>query len=196
MLLNLPFQKKYLIAPLFLSFMMIGLHMFEPYSSEVFGFYINQVIAGEWWRVVTGQLLHTNTNHLLLNLSGVLLIWALHGEHYTVSHYVRVITAQLVLIGLMLTVFADYGHYAGFSGVLHGMLIYGAIIDIIKQEKTGWLLLLGTSLKVAYENIAGAAEETKTLINAEVATEAHLIGVIIGCVLALCFFYYQSITKK
>ena len=196
MLLNFPLQKTHTTTPIIFMVLMIAMHLLEPYSSEWFGFYIEKVMSGEWWRIVSGQLLHTNTNHLLLNLSGLLLIWALHGEHYSARHLALSILLHLVLIGILLVIFADYGHYAGFSGVLHGLLIYGAIIDIIKQDKTGWLLLVGVSAKVAYENVIGASEETEELIGAAVATEAHLIGIIAGCLIALSYFYYQSMSKK
>ncbi|MBU2882380.1 rhombosortase [Psychrosphaera sp. B3R10] len=195
-MLGLPLRRQFIIGPLLVFSCMILLHLFEPYSSELLGLFPTKVLDGEWWRVITGQLLHTNLNHLLLNSSGLVLVWALHGEYYSVKHYLIVMLLCLTLVGITLMFFANYSHYAGLSGVLHSLLIYGGIIDITKQEKTGWLLLLGIAIKVAYENIVGASAETEELIGASVATEAHLIGVIVGCVVAVFYFYYQVIRHK
>lgn len=180
-----PTQARFLFPPLGLACLMVVMHLLEPLSSEYFGFYINKILEGEIWRAVTGQLLHTNTNHLLLNLGGLLLIWALHGENYQWRHFISITLIFLVLTGSTLLFFAQYQHYAGLSGILHSYLVYGACFDIRKGDKTGWLLLIGIIAKVSYENIIGAAAETESLIEAAVATEAHLVGAIVGGVAAL-----------
>lgn len=187
-MLNLPFEPKYMVGPVILIALMVTLNLLEPLTTEHLGLFPALVHDGEWWRIVTGQLLHTNINHLYLNISGVLLVWALHGEYYTVKQYLFVVTSCLFLVGLLLMVFANYTHYAGLSGILHSLLIYGAIVDIIKKDKTGWLLLAGVVAKVCYENIFGASEQTANLIGAAVATEAHLIGVFVGAtVCCICY---------
>lgn len=195
-MLGLPLRRQYIIGPVLVFCFMLLLHLFEPYSSEWLGLFPEKVLDGEWYRVITGQLLHTNLNHFLLNSSGLILVWALHGEYYSVKHYLILMLLCLTLVGITLMFFANYSHYAGLSGVLHSLLIYGGIIDITKQEKTGWLLLTGIGIKVAYENIVGASEQTEQLIGAAVATEAHLIGVIVGCIAAVIYFYYQVIRHK
>lgn len=196
MIFNLPLQPRFIFIPVFLAIIMIGLHLLEPISTQWFGLFPERVLQGELWRVLTGQLLHTNTNHLLLNLSGLLLVWALHGEHYRPTHLMAITVLSLIMIGILLLFYAQYHHYAGFSGVLHALLIYGAILDVVKQDKTGWLLLGGIAFKVAYENIFGASSDTEAMIGAAVATEAHLIGVIVGCFLAIPYFYLQTFIKK
>jgi len=70
--------------------------------------------------------------------------------------------------------------YVGLSGMLHGLFTYGAISDISTGVKSGYLLLLGVIIKVAYEQIFGASIQVTQMIDARVATEAHLVGVITG----------------
>ena len=73
----------------------------------------------------------------------------------------------------------------GLSGVLHGLFIWAAIEDIKQQRNTGWLLLIGVLTKIAWEQYFGASASTVSLINAKVATEAHLIGAFSGGMLQL-----------
>lgn len=163
---------------------MAGLELLQPTSAQLFGFYPEKILNGELWRMVTGQLLHTNITHLLLNCGGFLLIWALHGEYYGKRQFSILLLSSLLLVGISLMLFAEYRHYAGMSAIIHTFIIYGAIQDILNKDKTGWLIVLGVFLKVVYENVYGASESTIEMINANVAVEAHLLGVLAGLVLA------------
>jgi len=191
-MLGFPTQKEHLAGPIALICISCLLHLSEPISSEWLGFYPQLVIDGEWWRMVFGQLLHTNTNHLLLNIAGIALVWALHGEYYRSSSFLSLSIISTLPIGLGLMYISEYGHYAGLSGVLHSLLAYGAVYDVKKGEKTGWLLMAGLSLKLAYEIFIGPSKETETLIGAAVAYEAHLLGFISGLFLALVVIYWQT----
>ena len=149
------------------------------------GFIPENIADGEYWRVITGQLLHTNLAHLSLNATGLLLIWALHGEYYTAKHYLIITAASLIIIGIALGLLYQHTIYSGLSGVLHALLIYGSILDVKRKLKSGWVIFAGIWLKVFYENTFGAAESTAQLISANVAVESHLVGAITGLFLAI-----------
>lgn len=189
-----PTQLKYTLAPLCFFAVIIAFEILKPASSELLGFYPDKILEGEVWRLVTGQMMHTNFNHMLLNLAGLTLVWALHGEYYQAKHYAYLVLASLLSVGLGLILFADYQNYAGLSGIIHTMLIYGSCIDLLNKDKTGWLIIIGLFVKVAYENLIGASEATKALIEANVAVEAHLIGLICG--LILVSIYHLDRNKK
>lgn len=159
---------------------------------EWLGFYPNHIAQGEFWRIVTGQILHTNLNHAILNSLGLALVWALHGEYYEAKHYFSILIISLVLVGIPLAIFYSSTHYAGLSGIIHTLIVYGAIIDIKRKAKTGWLILAGIFVKVGYENLVGASKETAELINAAVAVEAHLIGAIAGMIMGLCYLMIKK----
>lgn len=190
-MLGFPTQKQYLIAPLCFIALTFLLELTKPVSMQWLGFNPNDILNGEIWRLVTGQMLHTNFNHVLLNVSGIVLIWALHGEYYNTKHYISAVTISLVLVGVGILLFGDGNNYAGLSGILHTLLVYGAMNDIKKQEKTGWLLLIGIAAKVLYELIVGPAQYTKELIQADVAVEAHLIGCIAGILMGFGYLYFN-----
>ena len=79
---------------------------------------------------------------------------------------------------------SDIQVYVGLSGVLHAVLCIGAIKDIQYKEPTGKILLLGLVFKVGYEQYQGPNAELGQLIDANVAIDAHLYGVISGFILA------------
>jgi len=193
-LFGFPTQFKYVIAPLSFVFLVLLLELFQPTTSKFLGFFPDQIAQGELWRVVTGQLLHTNLNHVLLNIAGLALVWALHGEYYSTRHYAFIITTTLALVGLTLAFIYNNTNYAGLSGIIHSMILYGAFIDLANNKKSGYLIIIGVWLKVIYENIFGASTSTSDLIEAQVAVEAHLIGAIVGSLIGL--FYLLKRKKK
>lgn len=150
----------------------------------------NAITDGQIWRLITGNLLHTNLWHLLMNLAGFWVIVFLHEVHYK-RH-----PGKLILLFLSLCLLEGIGlyffypslkAYVGLSGLLHGLFAFGAVMDIRKGYRSGYLLLLGVIIKVGYEQVFGATSSITQLINARVATESHLVGLICGILCALCW---------
>lgn len=81
--------------------------------------------------------------------------------------------------------------YAGLSGVLHGIFVWGAFCDIKHKVKFGWILMLGVWLKIAFEQFFGQDQHIANLIGADVAVDAHLYGAVAGV-----FFIFTSILKN
>ena len=183
-MINLPLQTKYIINPLLLILVSLVFYSFEPISNQLFRYDLSLIQDSQYWRLLTGNFLHTNFTHLLLNSAGVIFIWLLHAEHYNFSRYFSILLLCCLGCGVGLYLFSPLQQYVGLSGALHGVIAYGAIKDIHVGMKTGWLLLAGLIVKVSYENIAGASDSVKALIDANVAVEAHLFGLISGLLLA------------
>ncbi|MBO6558761.1 MAG: rhombosortase [Pseudomonadales bacterium] len=141
---------------------------------------------GEIWRLITGNLAHLNWSHLGLNLLGVLFLWLLHGDDYKVIHYFTVafVAGIAVTLGLLLLNPA-VETYAGLSGVLHGLLAWGVILDFLARRKTAFILAGGLIAKLIYEAYQGPDSASQSLLNAPVIIEAHLYGTIGGLMAGL-----------
>jgi len=70
---------------------------------------------------------------------------------------------------------------------LHCFITVGALLDIKHKIQSGWLILLGVIAKVTYEQWQGPDAELAALIDANVAIDAHLYGVIFGLLLGFVF---------
>ena len=155
------------------------------------------IADAQYWRLVTGHLLHSNNWHLLMNLAGLLLAMLLHGSYYRG----KMLTLQWLLcalaISLALYYYSPQIHiYVGLSGLLHAMLTLGALKDIQLKLSTGWLLLAGLIGKVGWEQWQGPDAKLAELINASVAIDAHLYGVCSGLGLGLSLYGWQHSGKK
>ena len=188
-MLNLPFEKRFISAPIIL--IISAIVIFATPLSELFEYNRTLFATGEYWRIITGHFSHSNGYHLMLNLAGVALIWALHGEYYDSKQYALALFLLALYAGGGLYIFyPENTLYNGLSGVLHGLIIIGALTDCQKGMKTGYLLFIGVWLKIAWEQYTGPSAELGELIEARVAIEAHLIGAVSG------IFVYAKLNRN
>ncbi len=154
------------------------------------------VLDGQWWRLWSGHLLHTNGWHFLMNLAGLAIIVLLHQPYYRLLNMLFLVGAGFALISLALLFWSpSISLYVGLSGFLHALVVWGACQDIRAQWSSGWLILIGVAGKVGWEQWQGASAELVTLIDADVATDAHLYGAIGGLLLFVMTFSVQQIRQ-
>jgi len=198
---TLPFNRSNFLVVLIITL----LASITFISEQVIGDIITQTLVyqrslisqGEIWRLFTGHLLHTNGVHLLLNLAALLMLWALHGRFYTITNYV----ALFLLCAISTSIGIYYYNpsliqYVGLSGILHGIFVFGAIMDINAKDKTGYLLFIGVWLKIAHEQVYGASSDVSDLIEASVAVDAHLWGAVGGLVFSTIYLLLPKENKK
>ncbi len=121
------------------------------------------------------------------------MLWALHGNYYTLKNYsLLFFTAALTCSLGLYFLSPSIVQYVGLSGVLHGFFVWGALMDIKNKDKTGYLLLIGVCLKIVHEQFYGASSDVSSLIEANVAIDAHLWGAVGG----LLFFILSLFPSK
>jgi len=178
-----PYWLALLVSVLCIGLYLAGLAM--PFVDQLLAYQRSAITQGQWWRLVTGNLLHTNHWHLLMNLTGLWIVLFLHHFHYQLKGVSLLFLLLCLLEGLGLYLgYPQLLGYVGLSGMLHGLFAYGALMDIQHKLKSGYLLLLGVIFKVTHEQFYGASEDVTVMIGARVATEAHLVGMICGIICA------------
>jgi len=143
---------------------------------------------GQIWRLFTGHLVHLGWSHTGLNVAGLALIWALVGLRFDNRQWSAIIVMLMLGISLGLLIFnPTLAWYVGLSGVLHGMLVAGAVADIRSGDKTAWLLLVLIAAKLAWEQMAGALPGSAAAAGGAVIVDAHLYGGLCGLLLGTLF---------
>nr|WP_284694846.1 rhombosortase [Photobacterium galatheae] len=179
---------------MFLSFIvisLIGILAQLPSLHDLLEWDRQAIMAGQWWRILTGNVTHTNWTHLAMNLAGLIILVFLFRFNLTACRLATILTILGCIVGLSMFL-TELGKYAGLSGILHGLFIWGACLDI-RQHRSGGKLLLGAGLvKIGWDLSTGGSVETAALIQASIAVEAHLAGALGGFVLACAFNKVQS----
>ena len=154
-----------------------------------------EVLQGEWWRLLTAHLVHGSLRHLVLNIAGLYLVASLLRKDFSRSEWMAVVAAVCTAIGSgFIWLNPDLQWYVGLSGVLHGCLAAGAIVwwrserPLLAAALTALLLV-----KLSWEQLHGALPLAGAL---PVIVDAHLYGAIGGALAALAIIARRSITGR
>ena len=140
--------------------------------------------TGEYWRLVSGHLVHLGLGHLWPNLVALAIVGLLFEGVFRNWDWVRIGVASAAAIDLGLYVLdPDVQWYVGLSGVLHGYVAAGALALIMRGEKLGVVLAVGVGAKLVFEQVVGPVPFTAASVGGPVVVAAHLYGVI-GALLA------------
>ncbi len=175
--------RRLLPTPALLILILIcsALALFAPDSTELLRYQRDAFSGGEFWRVLTANLVHSNVWHLLLNLLAVIVLRALFCDLLPARAWWTV--ALLCAFGNVLGVhlFSEFDWYVGMSGALYGVAVFGGAALLLGGEKLiGAGVLIWVIGRTVYEQIYGASADLAELIAVDVATSAHLSGVISG----------------
>jgi len=143
------------------------------------------IMSGEYWRFVSGHLVHLGLSHLMLNAAGFLLIWFLISAHFDPRLWL-VITVS-VIIGIDLGFWflePDLQWYVGLSGLLHGLLAAGVVGGIRSGRVDVWVLGAALIGKLAYEQMLGPLPGSEESSGGAVIVAAHAYGALAGAIMA------------
>ena len=174
----------------FLGLLCLIIYAISAENITVLDYNRESIINGEYWRLISGNFNHTNIYHLLLNLAALAVIGGLHYRYYNSAAYTSLILLLSIGVGVGILWLSPSTHlYVGLSGILHGIIIVGAVIDVTKKYYSGYVLMIGTVLKVINEQLFNSPVEISQLIEAKVLTEAHLYGLVTGLIIAPLYVY-------
>ena len=194
MIVALPLKPQFSLGPLILLATVFLLFLSGSATTELLAYDRYALESLETWRLLSGNLVHTNGYHLLLNGAGLFFLWALHGEHYRPMLFIKL----FLWCGLGTSLGIYYLSpsliwYVGLSGALHGLFVWGACMDIRNKIYSGVLLLLGIVAKVGWEQGQGSSDEVADLIGASVAIDAHLYGAVSGLALFILMWAMSAL---
>jgi len=143
------------------------------------------IAGGEWWRLITAHFVHIDLEHTLLNVMGVVLMWAIFARDLSPRQWLIVTTVVLLTIDAGLW-FRDKGvdWYVGASGALHGFMAAGTYVHVRRGDLDGWILVVFIVLKLGYEQLHGVLPFAES--GMPVVLNAHLYGAIGGVIAAAC----------
>ena len=140
--------------------------------------------AGDWWRLLTGHLVHAGWLHMVFNLAALLILGGL--LNVTPPRPAGTATVMAVLfvstgLGLFLGL-PDIQRYSGLSGVLHGLAVVTAGYRWPHYPLSAGLLGAGVACKLVYESIAGPNPATAAAMGGDIVIGSHVSGALSGVV--------------
>jgi rhomboid family GlyGly-CTERM serine protease len=167
--------------PVAICVLLIALHAGGPGLTLALR-YERDAAAHEWWRLLTGHLVHADAAHLVWNLLGVLLVWWLFASQYTPKAWLAILVASTVAVdaGFLLWM-PRLDWYVGFSGVLHGLMAAGLLAWLVRsRDPLTALVAVLFAAKLAWEHLVGPLPFTAESIGLPVIHQAHSFGALGG----------------
>ena len=132
---------------------------------------------GEHWRLATAHFVHLGWGHLLMNVAALLLLGALFDDLLKPLEWLTaaLVSAAAIDLGLYLWQ-RDVAWYVGLSGVLHGLLAFGAVRLLPSRPVFAAVLLGVLGVKVALEQTVGVLPWSALGTGGPVIVAAHLYG--------------------
>ena len=141
--------------------------------------------GGELWRLLSGHLVHLGPSHLLLNLAGLGLVWALVGARLTpITWAVAAGIITFVIDAGLWYLRPSLDWYVGLSGLLHGLLVLGMLVGLREAPLESVVMLAAVGLKLGYEQLVGPLPGSTESAGGPVVVDAHLYGAIGGLLAA------------
>jgi rhomboid family GlyGly-CTERM serine protease len=134
---------------------------------------------------VTGHLVHLGLDHLLLDVSALVLIRLIIGSALSAGQWLGATLVSMASIDAGLYFGApDVAWYVGLSGVLHGLLAAGALALLRTDRRFAAVLLIGIAAKLVWEQTVGPLPWSAEATGGPVITAAHLYGTLGGVIFA------------
>ena len=161
----------------------LGVELGGDGGRELFRYDRTGLSSGQLWRLLTAHIGHLGWSHSIMNLLALGILGGLFGDLLRGRDW--------LLSGLIAALAIDAGlwwlrpevqWYVGMSGVLHGLIIHGALAMVINGERLGMGLLAGVLAKLAWEQWMGPLPFTESTAQGPVLVDAHLYGAVGGLV--------------
>jgi rhomboid family GlyGly-CTERM serine protease len=145
------------------------------------------IMQGEYWRLLSGHLVHDSWSHLIENLAGLGLVAALFSRDYSLRQWILVLLLSSICIDIgFVCNEPQLEWYVGLSGVLHGALAAGAVAWWRFESKVLATVLTCIFVgKLGWEQVRGALPSASDMA---VVVDAHLYGAMGGLMAGLLFW--------
>lgn len=158
----------------------------------------SKVSTGEFWRLLTANLVHFGWVHTLMNAAALLLCALAFFTENSLKKFSFLLLWCCASVGVGIYLFnPEYSPYAGLSGAIHGLIVAGLLQT---RAYPMWVRVLALGLVVAklvQENSAGyEATDLQALLPVSVAVESHLYGAVAGLVFAAIYWLLQHFERK
>ncbi len=171
-------------------------------ARELFRYQSDLFSTGEYWRIITSHFVHLSLNHTLFNVAGTAIFSFLFARQLSCMGWWLVLAFLVPISSMLIYTFnPDLGWYVGFSGVLHGLLITGGILELRKADgndmRMAIFILIVVVAKLIQEQFLGGVESTtEEIIGGKVFPDAHLYGALAGVVSGVFCYWWKGRAKE
>ena len=140
------------------------------------------IFAGEYWRLLTGHLVHLSLSHAVWNLVGAVFLYAVFRHVWSLREWLVVMAIAIIGIDIGLWWrMPPLEWYVGLSAVLHATAAAALVPSLLarplfRADPLAWCIALLGGTKLLYESLVGALP----FVEVGVITTVHRDGAAAG----------------
>jgi len=160
-------------------------------------FHRTAIDLGQWWLILSGNIVHSNYPHLFLNLAGLWIFGFIFFDSLSLRTFIISTLFLCASVGIGLYLFSpELQKYYGFSGALYGLYLVGATTALLAKDLfTGIIVTLLIIGKIIWDLTYGGSSSSAELIGIPVAVHAHFYGAV-GAVFISFVLYLAHLRKN
>lgn len=129
------YQQVFVCAVLLLIISLWASLFAEQQPQLLHSYDFNQTLAlSEPWRLISAHVFHLSRSHLWLNLAALVMLTLLFVRHYDVRSWLNGLLIIMVGCSLFTWLIGEPQHFVGLSGVLHGLLLQGILLEWSQRQ--------------------------------------------------------------
>jgi rhomboid family GlyGly-CTERM serine protease len=151
-----------------------------PWLSNALIYDRESIQGGEWWRIVTGNLVHLSGRHFIFDVFALLVIGSIIEQRSARYLWLFYLISGVVVGLVVLITSPELQFFGGLSGIVTAALIYLCVDGIRDQGAWRWMclsILILVMIKIGIEFVLGvsilSATESQPFIS---VPASHLAG--------------------
>lgn len=151
------------------------------------------VLDGQWWRLLSGHLVHLGWGHALLNVAALWLVVWLFGRERSPRELGLLLLAPLLAVDAGLWfLMPGLQWYVGLSGILHGLLAGLLFVQVAGGSRRFLWLIVLVSVKIGWETLFGPLPFMAGAAGGAVIVQAHAFGALGGVAAGLLLWAFPA----
>ena len=186
----LSLSSKPCFRPIYFLLIVFFVNQFAPEDwQNLLAYNQESIFHGEWWRLLTAHFVHLSWTHLIMNCLAFVAFLILYGDEKRAGLLLFLTLSLSVSLGLLFFNPA-ISRYVGFSGVLTGGLVAGALLSFNNDRLVNSGVLAFIVMKVVYEQWQGGEVISSALSGVPTVVDSHLYGFLVAVM--YCFMVAVS----
>lgn len=180
-MMSWPVRIRPALIPLGLLIASTGVQLAGVEWVQLFRFQRTAIMDGECWRLVTAHIVHGTWRHWLLNMGGLVLIWAIYPRQFAQISTLPLSLGITLLTSAALLIWSpEIMWYVGMSALLHGLFVAWAMADLFRGRRIAIVAILLVGAKLVYEQLAGPLPGSEVSAGLPVVVDSHLYAALAG----------------
>jgi len=176
----------------------IALQLLNSYViNSAFSYYRNDFLNKIYYLWITPNFVHLHWKHWFLNMLSFISTLLFFHNIWSIKELIGFfLGASLFIVSSLYLFSTNVNSYVGMSGILYGLVFYGAMKSLVSHKITSTLILSFIVLKLFFNQEINHLMGVDSFLNySVVVTDVHWYGVVFACLYLMKSLIHNTFTS-